>query len=153
MWMSHYTQTDQTWSVETWFICMTMAMVDKETDPRTIVDANLAFGSSCITYIDYHDIWQFLPTFTMRTPGAHSRNYWVSVIKKTNQMANGTLNFDPGNGNWWRLSNHERKLLISLNVGKYGWEAVGSYAFWFGFMITHSGVNFWCPYCKCWWLF
>ena len=34
-----------------------------------------------------------------RTPQVRSRNYLVSAIKKTNQMANRTLNFEVGNGN------------------------------------------------------
>ena len=57
---------------------------------------------------------------------------------------------------------HERKLLIDSEytfhwlrwyascslVGKYGWKAVGNYAFCF-FFITDSGGNSWCPYiCK-----
>ena len=47
-----------------------------------------------------------------RTPKVRSRNYWVSTIKKPNQMANRILNFEAGNGNWWGPRNHERKLLI-----------------------------------------
>ena len=34
------------------------------------------------------------------------------IFRKSNQMANGTLNFGLGNGNWLRPCNHERKLLI-----------------------------------------
>ena len=34
------------------------------------------------------------------------------IFWKSNQIANGTLNFGSGNGNWLRPSNHERKLLI-----------------------------------------
>ena len=78
--------------------------------------------------------------FFIRTPDVRSRNYWVSVIKKTNQMANRTLNFETGNGNWWGPRNHERKLLIGPEhtlhwihwriscscVGKYGWKTVES---------------------------
>ena len=54
-------------------------------------------------------------------------------------MAN-TLNFEAGNGNWWRPCNYERKLLIGPEhtlhwihwriscscVGKYGWKTVES---------------------------
>ena len=75
-----------------------------------------------------------------RTPQVRSRNYWVSAIKKPNQMANRTLNFEAGNGNWWGPRNHERKLLIGPEhtlhwihwriscscVGKYGWKTVES---------------------------
>ena len=59
-------------------------------------------------------------------------------IKKPNQMANRTLNFEAGNGNWWGPRNHERKLLIGPEhalhwihwhiscscVEKYGWKTV-----------------------------
>ena len=49
--------------------------------------------------------------FSSRTPEVRSRKYGISAIKKPNQMAN-TLNFEAGNGNWWRPCNYERKLLI-----------------------------------------
>ena len=76
-----------------------------------------------------------------RTPQIRSRNYWVATIKKPNQMANRTLNFEAGNGNWWRRCNHKRKLLIGSEhtfhwihwhtscslAGKIGWKAVGNY--------------------------
>ena len=97
----------------------------------------------------------------VKTPGVHSRKYWVSAIKKTNQMASRTLTFEEGNGNWWRPFNHERELLIGLSldyqenwlhwhsscssVGKYGWKAVGNHAIWF-FFDTYSGGNSWCPW-------
>ena len=88
--------------------------------------------------------------FPVKTPG-------VSAITKTNQMANRTLNFEEGNGNWWRPFNHERELLIGpehwlhwhpscSSVGKYGWKAVGNHAIWFFFLITYSRGNSWCPW-------
>ena len=74
-----------------------------------------------------------------RTPEVRSRKYGISAIKKPNQMAN-TLNFEAGNGNWWRPCNYERKLLIGPEhtlhwirrriscsfVRKYGWKTVES---------------------------
>ena len=55
-------------------------------------------------------------------------------------MANRTLYFEAGNGNWWGPRSHERKLLIGPKhtlhwihwriscscVGKYGWKTVES---------------------------
>ena len=96
-----------------------------------------------------------------RTPEVCSRNFWVSAIKKPNQMANKTLNFEAGNGKWWQPFNHERKLLIGPEhtlhwihwriscsfKRKYGWKTVDSYVICFDFLITHSGGNFGCPYC------
>ena len=91
------------------------------------------------------------------TPEGRSRNYWVSLSKKTKEMANRSLNFEAANGNWWRPCNHERKLsldwihwsnflLISrILLGKYGWKTVESHAIGF-FLITYSGGNFWCPW-------
>ena len=115
-------------------IYMTMTMIEKETNPKTmptrLLDLNALHMMMLIWCWCY--IWQFIPTSTIRTKGVHSRNYWV-----------GTLNYEAGNGNWWRLCNHERMLLIGLKVGRYGWKSL----VWF--FITYSGVNSWCPYRKC----
>ena len=62
-------------------------------------------------------------------------------------MANRTLNFEAGNGNWWRRCNHKRKVLIGSEhtfhwlhwhtscsfSGKNGWKLWGNYEIWFGF--------------------
>ena len=62
-------------------------------------------------------------------------------------MANRTLNFEAGNGNWWRRCNHKRKVLIgsehtfhwlhwhtsSSFSGKMVEKLWGNYAIWFGF--------------------
>ena len=77
-------------------------------------------------------------------------------------MANKTLNFGAGNGNWWRPCNYERKLFITGSehtfhwlhkrtscslVGNYGWKAVGNHAIWFVFLTAGSGNgNSWCPW-------
>ena len=97
-----------------------------------------------------------------RTPEVRSRNYWVFATKKTNQMANRTLNFEAGNGNWWRPCNCEKKFLIDwsrtysllntltyilLTCRKLWFKNCGKLWNWFGFLITYSGGNFWCP---CW---
>ena len=61
-------------------------------------------------------------------------------------MANRTLNFEAGNGDWWGPCSHETNLLIGPGltfieytwriscsfVGKYDWKTVESYAIWFG---------------------
>ena len=73
---------------------------------------------------------------SLRTLEVCSRNYWVSAIKNSNQMANAILNFNAGNGNSWGPFNRERKLFIGREhtlhwihwhiscsfVGKYGWK-------------------------------
>ena len=38
------------------------------------------------------------------------QNLWSFRYKKPNQMANRTLNFEAGNGNWWGPCKHENKL-------------------------------------------
>ena len=133
--ISHYTQTDQNWSVETWFLWPWPWLKKKPTlklwlMPTRLLDLNALHMIMLIWCWCY--IWQFIPTSTIRKKGVHSRNYWV-----------GTLNYEAGNGNWWRLCNHERMLLIGLKVGRYGWKSL----VWF--FITYSGVNSWCPYRKC----
>ena len=75
---------------------------------------------------------------TARTPQIPSINYWNYVIKKTNQMANRTLNSEPGNGSWCWLT------YFLLIVGKCSWKVVGNYAIWFSFMID-PGENLGCP--------
>ena len=76
----------------------------------------------------------------VRPPKVPSIYYWNYAIKKPNQMASRTLNFEAENGNWWGSPNHERKLLIGPEhtlhwihwriscscVGKYGWKTVES---------------------------
>ena len=53
-------------------------------------------------WVNYYSIRASLHIM-IRTPGFPSRKYWVSLIKKQNKkMANRTLNFEAGNGNWWR---------------------------------------------------
>ena len=129
--ISHYTQTDQNWSVETWFLWPWPWLKKKPTlklwlMPTRLLDLNALHMMMLIWCWCY--IWQFIPTSTIRTKGVHSRNYWV-----------GTLNYEAGNGNWWRLCNHERMLLIgpehtfhwihwhiSSCVGKCGWKTVES---------------------------
>ena len=74
-------------------------------------------------------------------------------------MANRTLNFEAGNGNWWRRCNHKRKVLIGSEhtfhwlhwhtscsfSGKNGWKLWGNYAILVS-LITDSGGNSWCPW-------
>ena len=74
-------------------------------------------------------------------------------------MANRTLNFEAGNGNWWRRCNHKRKVLIGSEhtfhwlhwhtscsfSGKNGWKLWGNYAILVS-LITDSGENSWCPW-------
>ena len=58
-------------------------------------------------------VFNYLVILFIRTPVVPLRNYRISAIKKPNQMANRTLNFEAGNGNRWRRCNHKRKLLIA----------------------------------------
>ena len=74
-------------------------------------------------------------------------------------MANRTLNFEAGNGNWWWRCNHKRKALIGSEhtfhwlhwhtscsfSGKNGWKLWGNYAILVS-LITDSGGNSWCPW-------
>ena len=117
-----------------WFAVILMLSVQT----NLLMAMRLLCSKECILYL----IWspqKLNGSKKTRTPQVRSRNYWVSAIKKPNQMANRTLNFEAGNGNWWRPCNHERKLLIGpehtfhwlhwrtscLLVGKYGWKGCG----------------------------
>ena len=90
-------------------------------------------------------VFNYLVILFIRTPVVPLRNYRISAIKRPNQMANRTLSFEAGNGNWWGRCNHKRKLLIGSEhtfhwihwhtscslVGKIGWKAVGNYKCWY----------------------
>ena len=105
-------------------------------------------------------VFNYLVILFIRTPVVPLRNYRISAIKKPNQMANRTLNFEAGNGNWWGPRNHERKLLIGPErtlhwihwriscscVGKYGWKTVESRCNLVWFLIAYFGGNLWCPW-------
>ena len=76
-------------------------------------------------------------------------------------MANRTLNFEAGNGNWWRRCNHKRKVLIgsehtfhwlhwhtSCSFSGKKWLKSSGETMQFGLvsLITDSGGNSWCPW-------
>ena len=76
-------------------------------------------------------------------------------------MANRTLNFEAGNGNWWRRCNHKRKVLIgsehtfhwlhwhtSCSFSGKKWLKSCGETMQFGLisLITDSGGNSWCPW-------
>ena len=49
----------------------------------------------------------------------------LSFRYKKKRMANRTPNFEGGIVKWWRPCNHERKLFIGPELGRYGWKTVG----------------------------
>ena len=93
----------------------------------------LVFGSCNIfrTVINFYEasVYKGISTiyhWSITTPGVHSRNYWVSAIKKTNQIANRTLNVEAGNGNCWQPCHHEKKLPLVWNILFIGYTDVFS---------------------------
>ena len=104
-------------------------------------------------------VFNYLVILFIRTPVVPLRNYRILAIRKPNQMANRTLNFEAGNGNWWRRCNHKRNVLIGSEhtfhwlhwhtscsfSGKNGWKLWGNYAILVS-LITDSGGNSWCPW-------
>ena len=80
--ISHYTQTDQNWSVETWFLWPWPWLKKKPTlklwlMPTRLLDLNALHMIMLIWCWCY--IWQFIPTSTIRKKGVHSRNYWETT--------------------------------------------------------------------------